>query len=244
MTYEDVHVKIGDDTILATSASISFSCSESQSFSLGVQGGSFSSRERPEGNISINYYLQNSDSSIRNLTGITPVYVKIGDTKAEAYLSSYRLSIKPFSLVEGAVDFVFFKKPVIETAEPAIVDSDTALVNGANSDITYVDNFNTKKVSIDLSISQSINPVYDIGISYPSTYIRSAGNLEVTIEGEDSASFVSWPCEEDASVTINLSSCEEPKGSIVLENLKTREITFSASEGSKNSSKITLGCFF
>jgi hypothetical protein len=245
VNFRDIVVSVGGNALLATSADLQLSYPYDGIESLGAQGTPFSSDQRENGTLSISYYLQESDSAIRDLIAdgnpITPVICKVGQFKVDdALLTSYSLSLKPFSLIEAQVSFSFFTHINSESADTITPDPLTALINGAASSITYSNNFNNKFISCDLNITQEFDPIYNFGDPSPTAYARTNGEINVKIEGDGLPSIITWPCPTDQSVTLSLASVCGALESLTYSNLTVKNMSATAQVGETVNGSVEL----
>lgn len=245
MNFQDVVVSVGGNVLLATSADLQLSYPYDGIESLGSQGSPYSSDQRESGTLSISYYLQESDSAIRALIAdgnpITLVECKLSTFKiTNALLTSYSLSLKPFSLIEVQVSFSFFAH--ISTDSPATLTPDylSALINGADSSVTYSSNFNNRFLSCDLNITQEFEPTYNFGDSSPTAYSRTNGEISVKIEGDGLPSIITWPCPTDQSVTLSLASICGALESLSYPNLTIKNMSTTAQVGGTANGTVEL----
>lgn len=244
MNFKDIVVRVNGVGVLATSAEVSSNYNSSLVKSLGVQGGAFQSKERELGSLSVKYYLQTADAEIRGLTGINPVDCQVGTFSLEdCLLTSYSISVKPFDLVEVEAGFIFFGAPVV-AATSSFVPASSAIINGEDTTVNYLTNFNDRQISISINISQDFEPVYKLGDEVPTSYSRTNGEISVKIEGEEPASFVDWPCPTDQEVTINFASKCGSIGSVTFSDMTARDISLSSEVGRIVNGSITLGKYF
>lgn len=248
MNYVDVPVTINGATILATSASVEENFSIESVASLGSSakgygGGHIS--DRRGGTVSLSYYLQDGDSAIRALTGINVVDGTIGNTTFKsAVLSSYSMSVKPYSIVEVQANFSFFEGLETNVVNGAYSASDFSLMNGESSSVVDGVGFNNKVLSYSLNISQDIEPVYLLGEDAPDSYNRSNGKITIEIAGSGVPNFIDFPCSDTANTSLTIGSTCGGQFTITNDNMKIESISIESSVDNLLEGSVSLVKFF
>lgn len=198
-------VTVNGNTILASDVSISVSNSRKALTQHGNQG-SFGQapQDRIKGSVSISYHITGSDSEMRDLTGINVFDVNVGPFNCySGVLSSYSLSIEPYSVVTCNAEIEFFGG-YDQTGSTSSIGKPSGFIHGGVSTVDTDLLWNNDIISATYSISQSIEPYYKLGEYVPCAYKRTEGSINVSLEGTGFGKIISTPCEGFTSGTLNL----------------------------------------
>ena len=245
MNFINVPVKVNGVTILATSASINEQYPNDAVKSLGKTANSYGlhSSDRKRGEVSLTYYLQNGDDTIRSLTGINKFDGYIGNINFKgAFLTNYSLNIEPFKMVEVSTSFNFFEGISTDSSIGTYNGGDFIYANGQSSEAEDSIGFNNRILNYNLNIQQSIEPTYVAGASVPYCYTRTDGKIGIEIKGTGLPNYITWPCPDKTDTTVTVDSTCGSSFVIANDEMTINSIEFSASsdgsvEGSASLSK-------
>ena len=198
-------VNVAGHDLQSSQASISISNSRIPLKQHGTQGSSSQAPQgRIQGSVSISYFITGLDSEMRNLTGINVFDVKVGPYNCySGVLSSYSMSINPYSVVECQMEVDFFGG-YNQDGDLSGIEAGTGYIHGGTSNVESDLIWNNDITSASYKISQNIEPIYRLGEYIPYGYKRNDGSIQIDIDGTGFGAVLSTPCEGFTSGAINL----------------------------------------
>lgn len=234
MNFKDIVIELDGHTLLATSVSISEDYSLAPSKSLGIQGDGFglSANDRKVGSASIQYYLREDDSFLRNKTGISLFNGKIGTTQfGSGLLTSYSLKAEPFSIIEVSASVSFYNGISSTLSGSALTGDNFVLMDGENTTADASIGFNNNYLSISYEMSQNFEPTYTIGSVAPESFVRTNGLISASFDGTGLPSAITWPCPSEIDVEISVGSLCGDTFTIEVANMKPSSVSLEGRVG-------------
>lgn len=220
ITFKNAPITINGVTKYATEGTITEDVSFSRIDELANHNVSTNNSSRPKGTLSVNYYLNDSDESIRNLTGIKFVSGSIGDLGfSSGLMSKYSISVKPNELIRATLDIDFYHE--IDRNFPlGNAPTIQSLAHGGSTQASGLV-FNTNLFNFEYSISQSISPDFALGGQNIIGANIEDGSITCQLVGSGLGNAVEFGCSNDNSIVLNLKTlCNNTLGSIVESGMK------------------------
>ena len=206
--FQDVGVTVGDFVGYATDASLSGSQSFQAVRAVGFKGSIGTVPSGPPGG-SASFSFTGSSPGAGDFLTDDPendeVDVKVGSANGKGLCDSFSISCEPNALASSTLSFMFFKPPTIALGAGAgggaSADVGKSLLHGAGAG-------SAGGQSVEYSMSQSFEGIYELGSFCPIYKYRSDAEETGTVQGDDIGSAIKEcadaGCATEGSVTISI----------------------------------------
>ena len=246
ITFKNAPVVINGVTKLASEASISENLSYERKDELGAEIVRTVPNERTAGSFSMSYYLSDSDSAIRGLTGYSPVTGKIGDYGfISGFMTRYSISVDPNEPIQANLSVDFYSAINRSMATGTSPSGGLDLAHGGGSIASGV-SFNTGLFSFDYEISQTFTPYLQLGNTGLMSVERTNGSISCSLKGSGLADAVADDfCDSGTGISLNLKTlCGTSIGTIQESGMKLADCKISIDNASDVIGEVSLIKYF
>lgn len=186
------------------------------------------SSSRPNGNFSVDFYLDEKSIAFTNLTGLVPFTGGVsGIGFNTGFMSEFSISAEPLSVIKASIKGSFFER-LNRDIIPFSADHDSidGISHGAASsvgvDIGDTSIYSNQNLfSINLSFTQNISPRYKAGSIDLLGYDYEGGEIKCTLNGTGLQRAVDFLCQDETNIVLNLKNvCNTSLGDIEVKGLK------------------------
>ena len=192
---KDTKVKIGNENIYCTNASIAYNVDVTPKLEVGHKNAfEYSPSSPPKGTINLNYYLTGKDPIAQNLsTPTSPISFDMGGLSvASGYLSKYAIQVEPYSPAQVTASFSFYQKVNGEfTATASELPTGLPLFISDLSLDNEIKIGEEKIQSLSYNATTNLTPTYTI-------------ENEIDYDGSAAKGVASGPTKIDLSFSLNL----------------------------------------
>lgn len=215
--FKNCPVNVAGNELLASDVTISISNSAKSIKEHAKQGTPKNVPEgRTRGSISISYITTNSDTGIRDLTGINVFNTSVGPFNCRSgLLTSYSLNLDAYSVAKSQIEISFYGG-YDQDGTTGYINETGGFIHGGISNVESDLLWNNDIINVNYSMSQNINPIYKLGEREPHGFSRPEGSITVGLNGTGLGKILSDPCSGFATGSINISGlCSDFSDSIL-----------------------------
>jgi len=205
--YTECPVSINGDNIFALNASLN---AASQVVANITQGGNLEDYSPTAGlgaGVNFDYYVTGLEDGIASLTGDIACSGEFGGIKfSGAYLQDYSVKIKPYVPVEFSAKFVIYSGYSQELETGSFEANEINIANGAKTSLTNITQANIgldNPVSIEYAVHCDRDANYTIGGEFPSDVRFGKVTKQLSIDGENIGSLISYSGKDFAGISIS-----------------------------------------
>lgn len=249
ISFKDSTCYINDICVAATSADISENISYSRVDDLGYANTAQVQSSHPQGQFSINGYVDTNTLRLKDLTGFKPITGRVGYLGfTGGFLSSFSISSEPMALMTFSMTSDFFSKMRKDMAELTQTFSGQRFAHSALSTVETGNAslvLNHRMFSVSIELSQETTPKFKIGSNEVLGYDFGGGSIKVSLQGSGLQHAVQEQCENSVNFVLNLQNlCNEDVGEIRIEGLKVSDSSVSVDGNDGVNGKVDLVGYF
>ena len=189
VNFSNITLKINDQLIYSPNVNLSTNVSISPSYEVGTSApSSFIPSSVRSGSVAANFILNSDSDFIYDLCKKEAAAVSIergGLLIEKAYLSSYRMSARPYSAVGIDVSFTFYEKPQGQVSHSLETVPEKPCVTVQSVTIDEVSNIkDTSLLSVEYSCSNNLEPQIEISESGDLPVIKRVSSANKIIKSK------------------------------------------------------------
>lgn len=246
ITFKDSPVTINGVTKLASEASISENLGYERKDELGAEVVRTVPNSRIQGSFSMTYYLSDSDSEIRGLTGYSPITGTIGDYGFySGFMTRYSISVEPNNPIQASFSANFYS-PINRAMTTGLRPSGNLDLAHGGASIASGISFNTGLFSFNYEISQDFTPYWELGGTGLISVERTNGSITCNLQGSGLADAVADDfCDLGTGISLTLKGlCGDSIGTISESGMRLTDAQISINNDSDVVGNVSLIKYF